>query len=234
MARSCIVSAAGLRCLASMFLRSVFPAALLALAGCSASPPPAPRVAAPTTGGAPAPGGGRHALKIAPLLAEERPSEFTPVTEDHADPEAQRLFQARIAQLPIELVPAVDTVPVTTIALDDTRRGEAPDMKQAGSIFMATLEEGQRGMVPVHVGPEECVTFIAQGGLGVIEVDLFLTDREGASARILAEDPATGPIAVIGGRGRCSTGARQTGTDAVLHAAMRRGAGVVLVGVYKK
>jgi hypothetical protein len=171
---------------------------------------------------------------MAPALALARPSELTPVTEDHPDPEAQRLFQARIAELPVPLVPALASAPVTALSLDDTRRGEAPGMQQEGSIFTATLDEGQRGTMAVHVGPTECVTFIAQGGLGVIEVDLFLTDREGAAARILAEDPATGPIAVIGGRGRCATGARETGTDAVLHAAVRRGAGVVLVGVYKR
>jgi hypothetical protein len=213
-----------------MFLRVTLLSALLALAGCASPPPPPPRVAP----AAPPAAAARHAIVMAPALAMERPSELTPVTEDHADPEAQRLFQARIAQLPIPLAPATAMAPVTELALDDTRRGEAPGMKQEGSIFMAILEEGQRGTVPVHVGPDECVTFIAQGGLGVIEVDLFLTDREGAAARILAEDPATGPIAVIGGRGRCSTGARETGTDAVLHAAVRRGAGVVLVGVYKK
>jgi hypothetical protein len=216
-----------------MFLRATFRSALLGwamLAGCASPPPPPPHVAP----AAPPASTTHHAIALAQSLASERPSELTPVTEDHADPEAQRLFQARIAQLPIPLVPHVATAPVTELALDDTRRGEAPGMKQEGSIFMAILEEGQRGTVPVHVGPDECVTFIAQGGLGVIEVDLFLTDREGAAARILAEDPATGPIAVIGGRGRCSTGARETGTDAVLHAAVRRGAGVVLVGVYKK
>jgi hypothetical protein len=217
----------------SMFLRVTFLSALLgpaALTGCASAPPPPPRVAP----AAPPAGTSRRALGVAPELDLDRPSELTPVTEDHADPEAKRLFQARIAQLPVPLAPTVATVPVTELALDDTRRGEAPGMKQEGSIFMATLEEGQRGTVPVHVGPDECVTFIAQGGLGVIEVDLFLTDREGTEARILAQDPATGPIAVIGGRGRCSTGAREKGTDAVLHAAVRRGAGVVLVGVYKK
>lgn len=218
--------------LRALLLAILGSATVLGGAGCASAPPP-PRVASPG-GGVSLAGTARHPIVMAPALGLERPSELTPVTEDHADPEAQRLFQARIAQLPVALVPALSTSLVTALSLEDTRRGEAPGMKQEGSIFTATLSEGQRGTVPVHVGPTECVTFIAQGGLGVIEVDLFLTDREGAAARILAEDPATGPIAVIGGRGRCSTGAREKGTDAVLHAAVRRGAGVVLVGVYKR
>jgi hypothetical protein len=99
---------------------------------------------------------------------------------------------------------------------------------------MANLAEGQRGTMPVKVGAGECVAFIAQGGLGVIEVDLFLTSEKGAAGKILAEDPTTGPIAVIGGRGKCVTGVAGTGTDAVLNVTVRRGAGVVLVREYRR
>jgi hypothetical protein len=123
---------------------------------------------------------------------------------------------------------------VTAIALDDTRRGQAPGMKPAGEIFTATLAEGQRATMPVKLDAGECATFIAQGGLAVIEVDLFLTAGEGASAHILYEDPATGPIAVIGGYGQCVSGSAGAGLEAVLHVAVRRGAGVVLVRAYKR
>src|SRR5689334_19667031 len=107
-------------------------------------------------------------------------------------------------------------------------------MKPSGEIFSTTLAEGQRATLPVKLAAGECATFIAQGGLGVIEVDLFLTGGEGVHARILAEDTATGPIAVIGGHGRCVTGPAGAGIEATLHAAVRRGAGVVLVRAYKK
>jgi hypothetical protein len=158
------------------------------------------------------------------------PSELDPVAAEQADPRARELFQARIAQAAIPLAPATSPPEVTKIALDDTRRGEAPGMKADGGIFSATLAEGQRATLPVKL--DQCLTVIAQGGLGLIEVDLFLTVGEGAAARILAEDPATGPIAVIGGHGRCfQTGAA---AEATLHATARRGAGVVLVQIFRK
>jgi hypothetical protein len=107
-------------------------------------------------------------------------------------------------------------------------------MTRVGDVFVATLAEGQRATMPVKLSPGECATFIAQGGLGVIEVDLFLTQGDGAAARIIGQDPATGPIAVIGGHGQCFAGAPGSGTLATLNAAVRRGAGVVLVGEYRK
>jgi len=199
--------------------------------GCARhAPPPKPPLAPLDPSAETSP----RTFKIAPPPAEKRPSEDAPVTEDRPDPEAQRLFEARIAQPAIPLAPAVTPPRVTEIALDDTRRGEAPGMKAAGAILAATLAEGQRATLPVQLAPGECETFIAQGGLGVIEVDLFLTAGDGAKGRILAEDPASGPIAVIGGRGKCIAGARETGTTATLHAAVRRGAGVVLVRAFRR
>jgi hypothetical protein len=216
-----------------MFPRPVLLAALLGLVvapGCAA---PAPHPPKPHIIVAPPAGEPRPTIVAKPTEFAARPSELESVTEDKPDPEAQRAFQARIAQPAIRLT-AAPPPPVTKIALDDTRRGEAPGMKEAGPIYLATLAEGQRATLPVKLAPGECVTYIAQGGLGVIEVDLFLTTGEGSAGRILAEDPGAGPIAVIGGHGRCFEGARETGTAALLHAMVRRGAGVVLVGSYKK
>jgi hypothetical protein len=201
-------------------------------AGCAPPAPPEMSVSvspAPPASAAPA---GRRTVVLSRAQVE-RPSELTAVTEDRPDPEAQRQFEARIAQPAVALVAAPAPPKVTAIRLDDTRRGEAPDMKPVGEIFSATLAEGKRATMPVSIPAGACETFIAQGGLGVIEVDLFLTVGDGSSARILAEDPSTGPIAVIGGRGKCLQG-KAGGTEAVLHAAVRRGAGVVLVRVYKK
>jgi hypothetical protein len=175
-----------------------------------------------------------HSVALAQASLKDRPSETTKVTEDHPDPEAQRLFQERMAQAAVPLAATTTPPKVTALSLDDTRRGEAPEMKATGDLLTATLAEGQRATTRIKLGPGECETFIAQGGLGVIEVDLFLTAGDGPSARILAEDPATGPIAVIGGYGKCFAGAPGTGTDAILHAAVRRGAGVVLVQAYRK
>ena len=137
-----------------------------------------------------------------------------------------------MAAAAVPLVATPSPTRVTAAALDDTRRGEAPEMKPDGAIYAATLSEGQRATMPVKITPAECVTFIAQGGLGVIEVDLFLTAGQGAGARVLAEDPSTGPIGVIGGHGRCYTA--KAPIEATLHATARRGAGLVLVQAFRR
>lgn len=200
------------------------------LPGCAPAPVKKPDLAALVPSATPA---ASRAVALSRVQLE-RPSELAPVTEDKPDPEAQKQFQARIAQPAIPLVPTTSPPRVTAIALDDTRRGEARDMAPATEIHAATLAEGQRATMPVKIAAGACETFIAQGGLGVIEVDLFLTGGTGQAEHILAEDPATGPIAVIGGHGKCIPGAVGTGTEAVLHAAVRRGAGVVLVRAYRK
>jgi predicted nucleic acid-binding protein len=215
----------------------LFAAVLVSIAspGCKTTQPQA-RVKLPITDPASrGPGAGSRGIALQGVPKVDRPSELAHVTEEKADPEALRQFQARMAQAAIPLVPTTSPPKITGIALDDTRRGEAPGMKPEGALFTATLAEGQRAAMPVKLPLGECVTFIAQGGLGVIELDLFLTTGQGDSARILAEDPASGPIAVIGGRGQCYSAAEHDKvTDATLHAAARRGAGVVLVQEFRK
>jgi hypothetical protein len=213
-----------------MLLRAATVTALVAaatVASCepTAAPKPPEAVVAPPVASS------RRAVSLS-TLRHETPSELTPVTEDHPDPEAQRLFRERMAQTAVRLSPSASPPRVTAIALDDTRRGEARGMVPAGDTFAATLVEGQRAMMPIKLAAGDCAVFIAQGGLGVIEVDLVITDGDGPSARVLAEDTSTGPVAVIGGHGKCVTGAA-AGTAAVLNVAVRRGSGVVLVREYK-
>ena len=204
--------------------------ALVTAPGCGAPEPAKPRT--------PVPAASASAARAAALIVKRalfmRPSELAHVTNDRADPAAQALFQAHIAQPSVSLLPTPAPPRVTAIRLDDTRRDEAPGMTPAGDVFTATLAEGQRASMPLKLAVGACQTFIAQGGLGVIEVDLFITTGDVAAGRVVAEDPETGPIAVIGGRGKCFAGTPETAVDAVLHVIVRRGAGVVLVRAYKK
>jgi hypothetical protein len=205
---------------------------LLALAVCAGcAPPPRKKAKAPVL--APASATASRAVKLT-TTSYDRPNELAPVTDDHPDPEAQRQFEARLGQAALPLLATKEPQRVTAAALDDTRRGEAPNMAAAGDVFAATLAEGQRATLKISLRPTDCVAFIAQGGLGVVEVDLFLTTSDGPSGHILAEDTSVGPIAVIGGRGKCVSGAKGTGTEAVLNVAVRRGAGLVLVRTYAR
>jgi hypothetical protein len=219
--------------LAAMVARAALFAVLLA-AGCASATPAADKAKRADLRAATGRVRG-HALHVAKPTATARRSEQAPVIEEVPDPEAKKLFEQRLAEPAVPLARAAKPAKVTEIALADTARGEAPGMHPAEEIHAATLAEGQRAMLPVSLGPGECATFIAQGGLGVIELDLFLVpaDRSGGT-RILAEDTGAGPIAVIGGHGRCYQNPGSTALAAELHATVRRGAGVVLVRGYRK
>ncbi|MFT3772553.1 MAG: hypothetical protein QM820_44750 [Minicystis sp.] len=217
-----------------MSLRAALLAVLLAAPlGCASAPTqtqPSTGKARTTTGR-----GSRQRVRVVAPTMTTRPSEQEPVLEEVPDPEAQRLFTKRLEDPAVTLARAGSPPKVTEIALADTARGEAAGMMPADDVMEAKLTEGQRAMMAVTLAPYTCTTFIAQGGLGVIEVDLFLVAADRSDGvRILAQDPGVGPIAVVGGRGHCYLNPRSTPIAAELHTTMRRGSGVVLVREYRK
>lgn len=97
-----------------------------------------------------------------------------PEASEQTDMEARRFFLERFGEAPR----AFSSEPpprVTALALENTARGEAPGMRALGYLRTAVLAEGQRAVMPLPLTPKECVSLIAQGGLSVVEVDLFLT-----------------------------------------------------------
>jgi hypothetical protein len=126
---------------------------------------------------------------------------------------------------------------VTKMALESTVLSEAPDMKPEGPLLAATLREGERAWMRVTIPAGACITYIAQGGLGVVELDAFLTEAaDKPPPRILVEDKNEGPIAVIGGRAGCfrSPAAEGAPFAGELHVRARRGSGLVLVQGYQQ
>src|SRR5262249_38490195 len=122
---------------------------------------------------------------------------------------------------------------VTSIALENTARGEVAGMDARSVIEFAVLREGERARMIVELAPNECATFIAQGGLGAVGGGRFLTVGDRRSVRIVAQDANTGPIAVVGGKAGCyQNGAAKLVCE--LHARMRRGAGPVLVRGFRR
>jgi hypothetical protein len=99
---------------------------------------------------------------------------------------------------------------------------------------VAALREGERAAVPVTMTAGECATFVAHGGLGLVEVDLFLTTGAPPGVTILAEDARSGPIAVIGGRRRCFENTTGAPIEAELSVVARKGAGLVVVQEYRR
>jgi hypothetical protein len=140
------------------------------------------------------------------------------------DPEALRLFLESLAGPGGTFAKASDPPKLTEAALRNTALGAAFAMKPAGEMHAATLREGERASLPVTLEASECATFVAQGGLGTVEVDMFLIQPGSPAPGVIKMDTEPGQMAAIG-RGDCVRGP----LSAELHVRMRRGEGVVLI-----
>ncbi|MDI1477865.1 hypothetical protein [Polyangium sp. y55x31] len=147
------------------------------------------------------------------------------------DPEATRLFLERYAAPTLPLLTDVKPSRVLGLAFDGSVRGETDGMSTEGPRFGVTLAEGQRATVPVSYPVGACVTVVAQGGIGVVEVDLFLTTGEPAPVKIVAQDARAGATAVIGGKDDCFSFFEPfVGNLSVI---VRKGSGMVLVQQFR-
>jgi hypothetical protein len=180
------------------------------------SPRPPPRPDQPSTLVAPPP------IVVRPLDSDRRV----------ADPEARRSFLAGASAPSAPLLVATAPPRVTELGLANTALGEAAGMTPSSELRWALLPQGGRASMAVTLDPTECVTFIAQGGLGIVELDLFLTIGGDGAPAVVTEDAATGPIAVIGGREGCYLPPMRAAAE--LHVRVRQGAGVVLVRGFKR
>lgn len=170
------------------------------------------------------------ALTVTPRSSAELAPPALPL--EASDPEARRFFLDHLSAPAV--APSRAAPPgVAAIALGNTALGEAAGLTPDGPLVFAVLALGQRLTIPVALPPGRCATFVAQGGLGVIEIDLFLTAPvSGAAPTVLAAEVAPGPIAVIGGRRGCMKAPPGAPSALELHAVLRRGAGAVLVQTF--
>jgi hypothetical protein len=164
------------------------------------------------------------------------------------DPEAVKAFRARLDRPAVKLAEVADPLAseptgkpkgdgpsrVTAMALESTARGEAAGMTADARLWFAVLSEGQRATTRVELAPGSCATFIAEGGLGVMEADAFLTTGEGSDLQVVAEDVGRGPISIIGGRTRCFPNSGTSKLVVDLHVTARRGGGPILVRAYRR
>jgi len=149
------------------------------------------------------------------------------------DPRAKRLFLGSVVEPASSLLTSSEPPRVLALALDATARGEALGLHADGLAQSAILHEGESARLPVALPRNACVTYIAQGGIGVVETDLFLTTTlEDGALRVMGEDVREGPIAVIGGKEGCLGVKGPFVGD--LHVQIRKGEGQVLVRRYRR
>lgn len=186
----------------------------------NASLPPA---APPREASAPASPG--PTVPAAPAVPEEpRPP----------DRDARTAFLATLQRPGVGPAAGLRVSRVLRSGLEATARGVAPGMTSSSDPAMASLAEGARLTIPLPMQPGECFTVVAQGGLGVVELDLYLTEGVEPRVQIVAEDREIGPIAVLRGENGCLAGARSAAPDGAVHAVVRQGAGLVAVQIYKR
>jgi hypothetical protein len=205
--------------------RSIALALAVIAIGCGGEHVEAPQVIA-----APA----RHGVASASAPRSSADLKAPAAPPEAPEPEALRFF---LDHLSAPAVPPASGKPpgVAAIALANTALGEAAGLASSGPPVFARLLPGQRITIPVALPPGRCATFLAQGGLGVIEIDLFLTTpATGSVPAFLASEVASGPVAVIGGRRGCMAAPEGAPTALELHAVLRRGEGAVLVQTFAR
>lgn len=149
------------------------------------------------------------------------------------DPRAKRVFLGNVTKPAPTLLTNEKPSRVLALALDATARGEALGLHADGLADSAVLGEGETARLPVWVPRNGCITYIAQGGIGVVEADLFLTTTlPSGVVRVVAEDVREGPIAVIGGKEGCFQ--VKGPLQGELHVQVRKGEGQVLVRRYRR
>ncbi|MFO0617679.1 MAG: hypothetical protein U0414_34110 [Polyangiaceae bacterium] len=146
------------------------------------------------------------------------------------DPEGARILSENYARAPV--APDDRAPPLTLEALEDTALSEARGLELEGTIHSSNLREAERSALSIELAPGECITVIAHGGLGVMEVDAFVVRPSSDPPHVLAEDSRNGPVALVGGLAGCWPFLdREPATvDVVVQA--RRGSGRVVYAVY--
>jgi hypothetical protein len=163
-----------------------------------------------------------------PARTPAAPRPAAPFDVVPADPEAEKTLKRALRSAAFVSTPPPT---LTQRALEGTARGEARGMRGEG-MRVASLGEGENASTPVSIASGDCLTIVAHGGLGVIEVDAMLITRSGSEIEVLAADRQNGPVGIIGGQNGCFvwTGAP---VNAEMVVQVRRGAGPVVSELYR-
>jgi len=177
--------------------------------------PPGPSVAPPPVVAAPPP-----------------PLRVVPFEKGPVDPRALEVLQQNYAATPgvLDATPAPE---LTKAALEDTARAEARGLTLDDKVHVARLTEKGHAILAVAVKQGDCITVIAHGGLGVMEVDAFLVEHGSSPPKVLAQDVGAGPEAVLGGQRGCYPFVMPDPPAVDLVIQSRMGDGNVVFAVYR-
>lgn len=166
---------------------------------------------------------------------------FTPLFSlQVSDPFAVPLYLEAVRRPAVPLA-AVEAGSLTAQAVLDTKKVEARVAPDPIALSQATLAEGERVRLDLDTQGDECFTAIAHGGLGVMELDVFISSGDALAPTILARDEKSGPEAVAGGSSSCATPrpgcgpvcvpARAVPAGLRVEVVVRKGKGPVVLGL---
>lgn len=154
----------------------------------------------------------------------------------HSQEAVQHLFSS--ANQPVRALSpdmaVLKTSRVMLQALSNTALDAAFGMQPQSDVLGANLLEGELASHALTVPPGKCITYVAQGGLGTVEIDMMLVRKQKQAVSMMALDEQEGPIAVLGRGTSCVRHREPKPFEATLTVWMRKGSGLVLVRAYER
>ena len=109
-------------------------------------------------------------------------------------------------------------------------------MQPEGGAFAGQFQEGQILEQPINLAPGKCYSVVGAGLPGVQELDVQIAAQPvpQAPALTLAQDNATGSIAIVGGKGNCFKNAFPVAVTGKVILKVTKGAGIAGGQIYVK
>jgi hypothetical protein len=130
---------------------------------------------------------------------------------------------------PMAAAPA--TPIITTVAGEEVK-----GMKAEGGAFAGNFTEGQTLEQPITLEPGKCYAVVGVSLPGVTELDIKIVAQPVPQLppAVLAQDSATGPTAVVGGKGNCFKNALPVPVPGKVILTVSKGAGISGAQIYVK
>ena len=168
----------------------------------------------------------------AAVEAPPAPLRVVPFEKGVPDPRALDVLKENYAATPAK-VDEAEPPALTKAALEDTARAEARGLTLVDVIHVSRVAEKGHAVLPLAVKQGDCITVIAHGGLGVMEVDAFLVEHGSSPPNVLAQDIGAGPEAILGGQRGCFPFVAQSPPQIDVVVQARKGEGNVVFAVYR-
>lgn len=129
-------------------------------------------------------------------------------------------------------IAATMATPVITATAGEEVKGMQPE----GGAFAGQFQEGQTLEQPINLAPGKCYAVVGVSLPGIQELDVQIAAQPVPQLppAVLAQDNATGPIAVVGGKGNCFKNPAPIPVTGKVIVKATKGAGIAGAQIYVK